>query len=106
MKYHGIDRNIDISCLAKVSIGLPLEFIRESIEKVLNLKRRSQLLFKPLDQLEIMEQLLNYNGPGERIIKKFKEFEFKTPLGKKRITMILAKKEERERIQKMKNKRS
>ncbi|XP_051153442.1 IQ and AAA domain-containing protein 1-like isoform X2 [Leptopilina boulardi] len=105
MKYHGIDRNIDISCLAKVSIGLPLEFIRETIEKVLNLKRRSQLLFKPLDQLEIMEQLLNYNGPGERIIKKFKEFEFKTPLGKKRITMILAKKEERERIQKMKNKR-
>lgn len=102
MKYHGIDRNIDVSCLAKVSVGLPLEFIRESVEKSLHLNRRIQLKFKPLSQQEIMEELLKYNGPGSKVIEKFKKFESKTPLGRKKVKMIAAEKEERLKDQKKK----
>lgn len=106
MKYHGIDRNIDVSCLAKLSIGLPLEFIRQSVEKVLNLRRRSQLLFKPLNQMEIMEELLKYHGPKWKIVEKFKQFEYKTPLGRMKMKIMLAEKEERERSQKLKKRRN
>ncbi|XP_033207844.1 dynein regulatory complex protein 11-like isoform X2 [Belonocnema kinseyi] len=102
MKYHGIDRNLDVSCLAKVSVGLPLEFIRESVEKSLHLKRRIQLKFKPLNQQEIMEELLKYNGPGSKVIEKFKKFESKTPLGRKKVKMIAAEREKRLKVQKKK----
>lgn len=102
MKYHGIDRNIDLSCLAKLSIGLPLEFIRQSVENVLNVRRRSQLLFKPLNQMEIMEELFKYNGPGEKIVEKFRQFENKTPLGMRKMAMLLERKKERQRREKVK----
>ena len=102
MKYHGIDRNIDVSCLAKVSVGLPLEFIREIVEKIFNLRRRFQLKFKPLNQQEIMEELLQYSGPGPKVIDKFKKFESKTPLGRKKVKMIAAEKQERQKDQKKK----
>ena len=95
MKYHHVDRNLDVSCLAKVSVGLPLEFIRQAVEKVLHLRRRIQLKFKPLNQQEIMEELVKYKGPAPKIIDKFNKFEMKTPIGRKKAKMIIAEIEER-----------
>ncbi|KAL6442102.1 hypothetical protein ACFW04_002427 [Cataglyphis niger] len=79
MKYHGVDRNIDISCLAKMSVGVPLDFIRQAIEKVLSLNRRITLKFNPLKPIEIMDEILTYRYPTE-MLQALDKFEKLTPL--------------------------
>ncbi|XP_043505709.1 dynein regulatory complex protein 11-like [Polistes fuscatus] len=97
MKYHGIDRNIDVSCLAKMSVGVPLKFIRESIEKVLSLERRIILNHEPLSQVEIIEEVWKYEPLANEILEQYKHFENKTPLGRMREKMIAKEKEDYER---------
>ncbi|KAL2740635.1 IQ and AAA domain-containing protein 1-like [Vespula squamosa] len=98
MKYHGVDRNIDVSCLAKVSIGIPLEFIRKSIENVLSLQRRITLNHKPLSQVEIIEEMRKYEPFSKNILDTYQNFEKRTPLGKKKIKMLAIEKKEREKL--------
>ncbi|XP_035735934.1 dynein regulatory complex protein 11-like [Vespa mandarinia] len=102
MKYHGVDRNIDVSCLAKMSVGIPLEFIRKSIENVLSLKRRIMLNRKPLSQTEIMEEVWKYEPLSKNILEKYQNFEKNTPLGKKREIMLAREKEEQDKIDALK----
>ncbi|XP_028047740.1 dynein regulatory complex protein 11 isoform X2 [Monomorium pharaonis] len=81
MKYQGVDRDIDISCLAKMSVGIPLNFIRQALEKVLSLRRRITLKFNPLNPMEIMEEILMYQYPTMEMVKHLDEFERRTSLG-------------------------
>lgn len=98
MKYHGIDRNMDVSCLAKVSIGIPLEFIKKSIENVLSLKRKIVLNRVPLSPMEIMNEVWKYEPIAKQIIEKYQNFERNTPLGKKREIMLAREKEEQDKM--------
>ncbi|EGI62218.1 IQ and AAA domain-containing protein 1, partial [Acromyrmex echinatior] len=83
MKYHGVDRNIDVSCLAKMSLGVPLDFIRKAVEKVLSLHRRLTLKSNPLNPMEIMNEILMYQHPTKKMVENFDKFE-KRILGGKR----------------------
>ncbi|EFN79071.1 IQ and AAA domain-containing protein ENSP00000340148 [Harpegnathos saltator] len=75
MKYHGIDRNIDVSCLAKMSIGVPLSFIKGAMEKVLSLQRRITLKHNPLSPTEILNEVLMYDHPAEKTLEEFHKVE-------------------------------
>lgn len=81
MKYHGVDRDIDVSCLAKMSVGVPLDFIRQAVEKVLSPSRRITLKFNPLKPIEIMDEILTYRYPTEmeQALDKFEKY---TPLAR------------------------
>lgn len=81
MKYHGVDRDIDVSCLAKMSVGIPLNIIQQALQKVLSLPRRITLKFKPLRPIEIMDELLTYRYPTE-MVEALDKFEKRTPLAR------------------------
>lgn len=89
MKYHGIDRDIDISCLAKMSIGIPLNFIRQAVGKVLSLRRRITLKLNPLNPKEIMNEILMYRHPTAEMLEGLDKFERRTPLARRRIKEAL-----------------
>ncbi|KAK2577260.1 hypothetical protein KPH14_003400 [Odynerus spinipes] len=97
MRYHGIDRNINVSCLAKMSVGVPLEFIREAIERVLSLERRIVLKSQPLSQLEIMEEVWKYEPLDNKTLQKYQTFEKRTPLGRRRERLVVREKKEQEK---------
>lgn len=101
MKYHGVDRNIDVSSMAKMSVGIPLEFIRDAVKNVLNLHRRITLKIKPLTVSEIMEEVLKYEPPQAKTLSELTKFENHTPLGKKRARLLATEKAARERIKKL-----
>ncbi|KAK1124363.1 hypothetical protein K0M31_006730 [Melipona bicolor] len=84
MKYHGVNRDIDISTMAKMSMGIPLEFIKNTVDNVLNLRRRISLKFKPLAVSEIMDEVLKYEPPRAKTFSELVKFENRTPLARKR----------------------
>ncbi|KAL0113827.1 hypothetical protein PUN28_011276 [Cardiocondyla obscurior] len=84
MKYHGIDRNIDVSCLAKMSIGIPLNFISQIVEKVLSPRRRVTLKFNPLNPMEILNEILTYQHPTIEMTKNIDKFEKRMLIKKKK----------------------
>ncbi|XP_024877516.1 IQ and AAA domain-containing protein 1-like isoform X1 [Temnothorax curvispinosus] len=87
MKYHGVDRDIDVSCLAKMSVGIPLNFIRQAVEKVLSLRRRITLKFNPLSPIEIMNEILTYQYPTTEMVESLDKFE-KLTLSARRKTKV------------------
>ncbi|XP_053987060.1 IQ and AAA domain-containing protein 1-like [Hylaeus volcanicus] len=105
MKYHGVHRDIDVSSLAKMSEGIPLEFIKNAIETVLNVRRRITLRFNPLTPVEIMEEVFKYQAPTKKSLGQFAKFETRTPLGKKRARLLRIEQQERQRKQKAEKKR-
>ncbi|XP_068619957.1 dynein regulatory complex protein 11-like [Battus philenor] len=54
MKYHGVNREFDVHCLAQVLRGFDVKTIRRAIETVLNGNRIAQLYYKPLEPSEIL----------------------------------------------------
>lgn len=94
MKYHGVDRDIDVSCLAKMSVGVPLDFIRQAVEKALSVRRRITLKFKPLCPTEIMNEVMKYEYYTPEMLNEFDKFERRTPLGRRRARALRAKEEE------------
>ncbi|KAG7210763.1 hypothetical protein KM043_012257 [Ampulex compressa] len=96
MKYHGVDRNIDVSCLAKMSVGVPLEFVRQAVEHVLCLSRRITLKFKPLHPEEIMREIFLYEPPTAKTLSLLEKFKGQTPLDRDRTRMLVADKTARE----------
>ncbi|XP_076642535.1 dynein regulatory complex protein 11 [Halictus rubicundus] len=105
MRYHGVDRGIDVSCLAKMSVGIPLDFIKQSVENVLNVRRRITLRFNPLNPQEIIDELMKYQPPAKKALNQFAKFELRTPLGRKRARLLMAEKAERERAKQKKTKK-
>lgn len=84
MKYLNIDRDIDVSSLATVSVGIPLSFIQQAVEKVLSVRRRITLKRNPLNPMEIMDELITYEYPTAKVINAFTKFQNRTPLVRKR----------------------
>lgn len=105
MKYHGVDRDIDVSTMAKISVGIPLEFIRNAVENILNVRRRITLKFRPLAEQEIMEEVLKYEAPPKQTLTEFAKFESRTPLGRMRARLLALEKERREIAAKLKKDR-
>lgn len=101
MKYHGIDRNIDVSSMAKVSEGIPLGYIKNTIQNILNLRRRITLKFKPLLATEIINEVLKYEPLPPKMISQFEKFENRTPLVRKRLRMLAKEKALLERAKKL-----
>ncbi|XP_066597295.1 IQ and AAA domain-containing protein 1-like [Prorops nasuta] len=87
LKYPGLDKNIDVSSLAKESIGYPLNVVKEAVEKVLCLRRRITFRSKPFSQLEILDELLK-NKPDPKAAKLFDKFKNKLPINKKRLKLF------------------
>ncbi|XP_043785577.1 IQ and AAA domain-containing protein 1-like isoform X2 [Apis laboriosa] len=101
MKYYGIDRNIDVSSMAKVSVGIPLGYIKNTIQNILNLRRRITLKFKPLLATEIINEVLKYEPLPPKMVSQFEKFENRTPLGRKRLRMLAKEKALLERVKKL-----
>lgn len=95
MKYHNVDRDFDVSCLATMSIGIPLNFIRQAVEKVLSLRRRITLKFNPLSPAEIINEVLTYQYPAAKIMEAFEKFQKKTPLARAIAKALKAEEEAR-----------
>ncbi|XP_057322811.1 dynein regulatory complex protein 11-like [Microplitis mediator] len=74
-KYHGLDKNLDISSLARVTVGYPLGAVKEVLENILNVKRRLNLKSRPLKCEEILSELINHDPT--QVVKQFKKFESK-----------------------------
>lgn len=105
MPYHGLDRNFDCSSLAKVTKSYPLPQIREAVEKVLTPRRIIQLKYRPLQQLELYEAIMEGPEPvTEKEFNKLMKWFKKTPLAKQRgkLMAIAEKKREQENKQKEK----
>lgn len=100
MKYHGVHRDIDVSSLAKMSEGIPLEFIKNAVENVLNIQRRVSLKFNPLSPREIMKEVSKYEGPSNKILRQLAKFETRTALGRKRAILLKIEQAEHRKIQK------
>ncbi|EZA61609.1 hypothetical protein DMN91_004111 [Ooceraea biroi] len=96
MKYPNVDRDIDVSCLATMSVGIPLNFIQQAVKKVLSLRRRITLKFNPLSPIEIMNEVLTYRYPTTKIMEAFDRFQKRTPLAKKRAKALQAEEEARD----------
>ncbi|EFA06079.1 IQ and AAA domain-containing protein 1-like [Tribolium castaneum] len=98
MPYHGIDRNIDVSCLAKLTVNYPLPVLKQVAEKVLTPRRIIQLSYNPLRQSELYEELITVDPITDKEYKKFVKFYKKIPLMKERgrLNKYLEKKREQE----------
>jgi hypothetical protein len=84
MPYHGVDRNIDLSCLAKLTVNFPLPVLKQVAEKIMTPRRIIQLSYNPLRQAELYEELINVDPITDKEYKKFLKFYKKTPLAKER----------------------
>ncbi|XP_063918928.1 dynein regulatory complex protein 11-like isoform X2 [Zophobas morio] len=84
MPYHGVDRNIDLSCLTKLTVYYPLPVLQEVVKKVLCPARLIQLSYNPLKQSELYEALLKIDPITDKEYKKFLKFYKNTPLVKER----------------------
>ncbi|XP_046753211.1 IQ and AAA domain-containing protein 1-like [Diprion similis] len=85
MRYHGVDRNFDCSSLASLSVGHPLEGIRNAVEKVLTIERRINLKKRPLQPKEIMQFLISNRVQAQtKEYETLVKWEMKTPFGKRR----------------------
>lgn len=105
MPYHGLDRDFDCSCLAKVTKSYPLLQLKQAVEKVLTPRRIIQLRYRPLQPLELYETVMEGPEPvSEKEFNKFLKWFKKTPLAKQRgkLMAISEKKREQERKQKEK----
>ncbi|XP_018330984.1 dynein regulatory complex protein 11-like [Agrilus planipennis] len=104
MPYHGVDRNIDLSCLTLSSLYYPYPEIKEAVEKTLVPARIVQLSYKPLEQIELLESLWSIapEPVNDKEWKKFQKVFNKTLIGKIRI--IFNKEAEKIREQEKKKK--
>src|SRR5699024_1664645 len=80
----GVDRNIDLSCLAKLTVFYPLPVLKQVVEKVMTSRRIVELSYNPLKQSELYEELINVEPISDKEYKKFLKFYNKIPLAKER----------------------
>lgn len=97
MPYHGIDRDLNISTLAKLTVNYPLPVLKQAAEELLTTERIICLKNKPLQFIELYDVILKKEPITPKEIQKFMKWYAKTPLGKRR--SVLNKIAEREREQ-------
>lgn len=96
MRFHGIDRDYNVSELATISATYPLPILKAAAETVLTPARIIQFKYKPLNSHEILDALLD--GPEPVTDKEWKKFQGwfkKTPLAKKREELMKIAEEKR-----------
>lgn len=109
MSYHGVNRNIEISSLAKLSVNYPMGILKEIVKTLMQPRRIMQLSYKPLHQVELYNLMItNKEGPvTDKDYKKFVKWYNKTPLGKQKVALmkIVEKRREMEAAQAEKQKK-
>ncbi|KAI4467650.1 hypothetical protein MML48_2g00000914 [Holotrichia oblita] len=109
MRYHGVNRNIEISCLAKLAVNYPMGILKEIVETLMQPRRIMQLSYKPLHQMELYNLMIKHKeGPvSDKDHKKFVKWYNKTPLGKQKAALmkIVEKRREMEAAQAEKQKK-
>lgn len=98
MPYHGVDKNIDLSCLSKVTVKYPFGVIKEAVEQVMVPRRIIQFPFRPLTQQELYEPLVSMEPVNDKIWKKYQKWYNKTPIGKLATKLSKVNKEKREQL--------
>ncbi|XP_026490414.1 dynein regulatory complex protein 11-like [Vanessa tameamea] len=87
MKYHGMNREFNVHCVAQVLRGYDINSIRKAIDKLMNGKRVAELYYKPLKPEEIINAVLDFEDvvyTGEADYDMYKEwYESYSPWGKK-----------------------
>lgn len=88
-KYQGVDRNFDVSTLAKLSRGHNVSSVLQSFDTVMSLEKRMTIHARPLRQVELFDELLS-NGAtvDDKVIEQFNKFERKMPLVKRRLRIV------------------
>lgn len=86
MRYHAVDRDIELSSLAKLAANYTMGQIKEFVETIMQPRRIIQLSYNPLRQMELYALMVaSKQGPvTDKEYKKFTKWYSKTPLGKKR----------------------
>lgn len=86
MQYHGVDRDLDVSAIAKVTINYPIPAIRNACHAVLSPRRIIQLKYKPLDMHELLNALFEGGIPliSDKEWKKYVKWYNKTALGRQK----------------------
>ena len=100
MPYHGVDRNIDLSALAKLTVNVPLCELKKIVETVLNPRRIVELSYNPLRQSELYSYLVTNPSiqVSDKEYGKFVKWFGKTPMGKRKAAYMaeVGKKREQE----------
>ncbi|XP_028127821.2 dynein regulatory complex protein 11-like [Diabrotica virgifera virgifera] len=84
MRYPGVDRNFNVTALAKVTKDYPLPVLREVLEYILVPRRIIQLHFKPLTCEEIYEYFIqnDITPITDKMWRKYQKWYNRTNLGK------------------------
>lgn len=100
--YYGLDKNLNVSSLARMTKTYPLPDIKECVESVLTPYRIVQLKYRPLNQHEFLSYILSMPEPiVDKVWNKFVKFVGGTTMGKQRKRlMVIAEKEREERMRK------
>lgn len=84
MPYHGIDRDLNVSALAKLTVGYPYPDLKKAVDTLMTAERIISLKEKPLKLIELYDILILNEPVTQKEFNKFLKWYMKTPLGKKR----------------------
>ncbi|XP_072931343.1 IQ and AAA domain-containing protein 1-like [Epargyreus clarus] len=62
MKYHGMNREFNVHSVAQILRGYDINTIKKAVNNLMNGKRVAQLAYKPLQPLEVVSAVLEYEG--------------------------------------------
>ncbi|CAH4038644.1 unnamed protein product [Pieris brassicae] len=62
MKYHGMDREFNVHSAAQALRGYDINTIRKGVDSLLCGKRVAELYHRPLDPVEVVDAVLDYEG--------------------------------------------
>lgn len=62
MKYHAIDREFNVHSVAQTLRGYDINSIKSAVNALLNGNRIAQLYYKPLEPMEVVSAVLDYEG--------------------------------------------
>ncbi|CAG4942682.1 unnamed protein product [Colias eurytheme] len=76
MKYHGMDREFDVHCVAQALRGYDIDSIKKGVDNLLNGRRVAQLYYKPLEPMEVVASVLDADGvfTGETDFEMYKDW--------------------------------
>ncbi|KAK9869258.1 hypothetical protein WA026_003009 [Henosepilachna vigintioctopunctata] len=102
MPYHSVDRNMDLSCLARLTANYPLGVLKEVTTQVMTPARIVESYYTPFRQEELFEPFLKIDPITDKMWKKYEKWYMKTQMGKLKKKFTKNKLKIRENILKMK----
>ena len=105
MNYHSVNRDLDISSLAKLTQGYSIAAIKDAVKKVMTDRRIIDQVNRPLTPQELFEALIDVKPISkDDEAKYFTWFNKITPLGRKLTKFLTEQALLKEREQKLKKK--